>query len=206
MNFSGLRYDNDTYLTTLKQSIGPGSYQIERPRNNCDECSFYGGGGPFLDRSGDALCDKELIDVDSELLNITRKASDCPSKKYIPSKDPFCKKNMDARKKECSFLVPEYTLISNGKCTGKETTINRWEWLCTSPQDRCIIEYDYNIDTKIITKDGHRVCIDNPLDQTLALPPKCNQFIKYDWAQKYNRPSNDLPNHQLSYCGNIPLL
>jgi hypothetical protein len=204
MNFSRLRYDDDTYITKLNESTSPGQYYIGTPRNDCGTCSFYGGGGPLLDRSGDALCDKALIDVDSELMNITRKASDCPSKKYLPSDTPFCKTNINARAKECDFLVPEYTLISNPKCTNHESTINRWEWLCQDPQAKALMTFDYNINNRIITRDAHRPCLPNPLDQTLGLPPSCNQFIKYDWASRYqNKPANNLPSSQLAYCGNI---
>lgn len=205
MNFSRLRYDDDTYVHTLKESIGPGDYMISTPHNNCEGCSFYAP-GVNLDRTGAAICDKELIDVDSELLGITRKASECPGRKYLPSAKPFCEKNMEARKKECDFLTPEHTLISNPKCTGKESTANRWEWLCQDPQDKSLVPFDYLINNRLVVKDAHRPCIPSPIDQEAALPPKCNQFVKYDWSSRYNQPRKDIPGHQLAYCGNIPLL
>lgn len=202
MNFSRLRYDNDTYLHKLRESVSPGDYYISTPHNNCEDCSFYAP-GINLNHNGDAVCDKDLIDVDSELMNITRKASDCPSKKYLPSDKPFCNVNMKARKNECDFLTPEYTLISNPRCSGKESSANRWEWLCQNPQSRCTIEFDYNINNRIVVKDAHRPCINNPLDQTLAMPPKCNQFIKYDWASKYSTPDMTVPTSQLANCANF---
>lgn len=205
MNFSRLRYDDDTYVHRLKESIGPGDYMISTPHNNCEDCSYYAP-GINLSRTGDALCDKSLIDVDSELLNITRKASDCPGKKFLPG-EPFCKPNLENRKKECDFLRPEDTLISNPKCTNHERTINRWEWLCQNPQDKALMNFDYLINNRIIVKDAHRPCIPQPLDQASALPPSCNQNIQYDWSSKYKKnPSNDMPNNQLSYCANIPKL
>lgn len=204
MNFSRLRYDNDTYVHNLQQSIGVGEYSIGTPHNDCDNCSYYAP-GINLDHSGSAVCDKALIDVDSELLNITRKASDCPSQKYLPNQKPFCNVNFK-NKKECDFLIPEYTLISNPKCTGHESTANRWEWLCTNPQDKAMIDFDYNINNRLIVKDAHRLCLPNPLDQTLSLPPKCNENIRYDWSSKYNKPEVSIAANQLAYCANIPKL
>ena len=65
--------------------------------------------------------DKPLIDVDSELLNLTRPATNCPSRKYIPDGsqcglvDPRMKKNK-VHGKDCYFTV-EDTRLSNPPCT-----------------------------------------------------------------------------------------
>jgi hypothetical protein len=205
MSFCKSRYDDNAYKTQLNESIGPGNYMLERLAPCDNTCSFYSGGGIQLSRHGDALCDKELIDVDSELIGITRHLSQCPSDKYLPKKEPFCKVNFSDLK-ECDFLTSEPTLISNPKCTNKETTINRWEWLCLDPQKNALMPFDWNIDNRQVTKMNHRPLIERPIDQSSALPPPCNNKVKYDWASRYSQSPYSMPSLQLASCANIPLL
>ena len=203
MSYSRLPYDNDTYVTTLNQSIGPGSYMIETPRVDCNDCSYYAP-GVNLNKFNDGMCEKELIDVDSELLGISRKDSRCPAKKYLPGETPFC--NNKKSTKDCTFLSAEPTLMSNPKATNKETTVNRWQWLCKNPQEKALMPFDWNISNRLIVKTVHRPCIPSPLDQSLAMPPSCNKFIKYDWSSKYDQSANMIPGNALGYCQNIPKL
>lgn len=203
MSSTRAKFDDCAYTTNLGSSVGPGQYMIDTP-NNCDDC-IYMAAGINLSGKGVGICDKELIDVDSELLNITRKYSQCPSKKYLPSSKPFCKINISG--KECTDLIAEPTLLSNPKCTNKETTVNRWEWLCKNPQDNSLITFDYNINNRLNVKDNHRPCLERPIDQTMALPPSCNNYVKLDWASRYTNQQIYEPNNlQLVTCGNIPLL
>jgi len=204
MSFTKLAYDDDTYITSLNESIGPGMYNLQRPRVCEQECTFYPP-GVILDRFNDGMCEKELIDVDSELLGINRRGSRCPARKYMPSEQPFCKAKQST--KECTFLAAEPTLISNPKATNKETTMNRWQWLCKNPQEKALIPFDWNIDNRLLVKINHRPCIKQPMDQSALLPPKCNEYVRYDWSSKYaNMKSLHIPSTQLAYCENIPKL
>lgn len=203
MSFSRLNYDNDAYVTKLNEIIGVGDYQLGTPRVDCQPCNFYAP-GVNLNMFNDGMCEKELIDVDSELIGITRKDSRCPAKKYLPSDKPFC--NVKKITKECSYLTPEPTLISNPKATNKETTMNRWEWLCKDPQSRCTIPFDWNINNKLVTRDNHHPCAPKLIDQSAALPPACNKYIKFDWSSKFNLSQNSIPQNALGYCENIQKL
>ena len=90
MSFARLNFDDDAYVTKLNESVSPGQYMIATPRMGCsDDCSYYAP-GVNLDKFNDGMCEKQLIDVDSELIGITRKDSRCPSKKYLPRAEPFC--------------------------------------------------------------------------------------------------------------------
>jgi len=203
MSFSRPRYDDCTYKHRLAETISPGEYMTQMPRN-CDNCAYYAP-GVILDGKGVALCEKELIDVDSELLGITRKYSQCPADKYLPSKDPFCKVNKDGFR-ECTDLVPEPTLISNPKCTNKETTVNRWEWLCQNPQQNALVPFDFLINNRLVVKDNHRPHLERPMDQSVALPPECNNHVIYDWASRYTQSPVQYPSTQLATCSTIPKL
>ena len=204
MSYSRLNFDDDTYVTKLNESVGPGLRQIETPRVACNsDCTYYAP-GVNLNRFDDGMCEKELIDVDSEMMGITRQASRCPARKYLPSEQPFCKAK--ALTKDCTFLASEPTLISNPKATNKETTVNRWEWMCKNPQQKALIPFDWNVSNRLVVKMMHRPCKPNPIDQSAALPPQCNQYIQYDWSSKYNQPANTLPGAALTTCSKIPKL
>jgi len=202
MSYTRLKYDDNTYKYSLAATVEPGNYMTQTPRN-CDNCVYYAP-GIILDGKADVLCDKALIDIDSELLNITRKNSQCPADKYIPDGKAFC--NYYSTLKECTDLVPEPTLISNPKCTGHEVTVNRWEWLCKNPQDKSLVPFDYLINNRLIVKDNHRPLIERPLDQSCALPPVDNNKIIYDWSSKWlncNNSQVNIPNVPVVKCKNI---
>lgn len=201
MSWNRPRYDDCTYKHRLAETIGPGEYMTQTP-SSCDNCAYYAPGVVLNGKSG-SLCEKNLIDVDSELIGITRKYSQCPADKYLPQADPFCnKKDMQ----ECVDLVPEPTLISNPKCTNKEVTVNRWEWLCQDPQRNALMPFDFMINNSLIVKDNHRPHLERPLSQTMALPPKCNNYVKYDWASRYTQGPMQHPSLQLVSCPIIPQL
>jgi hypothetical protein len=79
--FNRLRYDMCEYKQNLYQSVGPLAHQMYGGAyENCQKCiyddkSFY---RPF-----------DLVDIESELRNISRRASKCPQNKYLPN----CKKS-----------------------------------------------------------------------------------------------------------------
>jgi hypothetical protein len=197
MSFNRAVYDNCEYKHKLNETISPMNYMLDRPWE-CDPCIPYQGGGPIINRHGDSICDKELIDVDSELIGINRKYSKCPADKYLPNPKPFCKTKKHF--KECDFLIPEHTLISNPKCTNKETTINRWEWLCRDPQANVLVPFDFQINNRIVVKDNHRPLLEIPINQENSLPDKCNDDIVYDWASKWYNNACFPSSVQLGRC------
>lgn len=83
MSFNRCNYDTCQYKQTLAESIGPGHYMVNTPPISCEPCY------PFppstrLQRSGASIdTTKYMIDIDSEMMNITRAYSKCPSKKWI---------------------------------------------------------------------------------------------------------------------------
>jgi hypothetical protein len=205
MSFNNLKYDNCAYTHQLKESVSPGDYMLNTPKP-CKPC-FVASPGVNLGGFGASICDN-LVDVDSELMNITRKASDCPSKHYLPGETyngNVCGKMN--KMIECAddsvvnFLTAEDTLISNPKCTNKERTVNRWEWLCRQPQDNAIRPFDWYIANRLVVKDSHRPLVPTLLDQSSALPPKktnkCSTYLDEQftnthtqWKKTNNGPQN----------------
>ena len=84
MSFNRLNYDTCAYKQNLYQSVGPGEYRLTEPPN-VDKLCFPESPQVRAQRIGVSVRkDMPLIDVDSELLNLTRPATNCPSRKYIP--------------------------------------------------------------------------------------------------------------------------
>ena len=143
--------------------------------------------------SGAAIgCD--LVDENSELLNITRHYSRCPETRYMPgnmgvkvtsqgNKVDFSKKDkmqpaqdgaVCGQRRKMTFpdceLQTENTRLISPLCASRERGYNRWDYLHYDPQKNVSIPFDHNIDNRSIVKDNHRPCIPVPIDQSACLP------------------------------------
>lgn len=191
---NSLRYDSNTYAFDVKQSVGPGSYVLGTPVPHCSPC-FANDSRLIPGTSGDSICaDIAMIDVDSELQGITRRATNDPTGKYLPSRP--CSMT---RLPDCRGLSVEDTRLNNPPMTLRGTGWNRWEWLCTNPQERALIPFDTLVDTSLVVKDNHRPMLTRPVDPTLALPPG-----------KFDRPTEGapvwVPSCQPQYVSPIPTM
>ena len=203
MSYNRSIYDLCSYKYELAQSIGEGVYQLTRPDNACKPCISA---NPWLmpQTQGVSISrNTSLIDIDSELIGISRNLSGCPDRKYIPDNtasfqcgaqtgnvrgpscrptDKLCIDNtqvIDA--KDCG-LWTEDTRLSNPPCTLRGTGWNRWEWLCRNPQDRVVEPFDFQINTKIVSKDNHRPYLPTPFGQFNVYPvpnekPICETIV-----------------------------
>jgi hypothetical protein len=163
----------------IRLSLGPCAYQTDNLRT-CSPCFAdsphvrVGRGAP---PPGTERCSAaELVDVDSELLGITRRASRCPSKRYQgegPGKMPPCKRSR--RNSACDraaelFIAPEETRLSNPPCTLRCRGWNRWEFLCRNPQELVLPAFQRDVSYRLVVKDNHRPCVTQPMDQSRSLP------------------------------------
>ena len=85
MSFNRLDYDTCAYKQELSESIGPGEYLLATPNIACEDC-FTLDPQLIMQRAGASVAKKmPMIDVDSELMNINRKLSNCSSDEFIPA-------------------------------------------------------------------------------------------------------------------------
>jgi hypothetical protein len=179
MSFARLPYDEDTYKQALYQSIGPGEYYAATPLNSCGQC-FVPSPSVRIDRSGAAVCEAaSLVDVDSELIGITRRKTKCPAGQYLPGDAKYVPCEPRKLAKDCNVLDAEDTRLSNPPCTLRGRGWNRWEWLCKNPQDTALMPFDYNVANRIVVKDNHRPCVPTPMDQSAAFPPETDADPSY---------------------------
>jgi hypothetical protein len=162
MSFNNLLYDKDTSLQNIELSHDILKYRFNVPEQ-CTEC-YHPDPHNRIQRSGVSIDAKnEMIDVDSELLGITRKASKVIDEQYNPSRDNQ-KFNTLSHFNNCSHVENvEHTRLSNPPSTLRGTGWNRWEDLFINPQQLRHIELPFcnNVDTAILEKDSHRPFLHN---------------------------------------------
>ena len=167
MSFTRCKYDVQNYNRDLYQTVRPGNFKTNLPRNACDGCFNPNVRGSSF---GNSL-DNNLINVDSDLMGLNVQNTRCPEKKYNPSMCNEQFKNVDVTHyDDCPNFVGENTRLSNPPCTLRGTGWNRWEWLCQNPQDRSIVPFNIELNTSIMAKDDHRPCMPTPVNQRSAHP------------------------------------
>ena len=186
MSFNKLNYDTCSYKQALSESVGPCEYQLGMPFISCEDC-FSKDPQLILQRMGASVAKNvPMVDVDSELLNINRKLSNCSSNEFIPKfdKNGVIDNTIESvHFKDCNIPTRENTRLSNPPATLRGTGWNRWEWLCENPQTRSLIPFDYNINNRLVTKDNHRPLVPRPIDQSVFLPPQNNNPIRVEISQ-----------------------
>lgn len=182
MNFNRLNYDSCTYQHNLQQSVNVGNYVIGMPQINCNAC-FTEDTSLQLGYSPAVVPYDNVVDIDSDLIGITRKASNCPTKSYIPdlTRNDKTRYNMTPIA-DCRYIKNEDTRISNPPCTLRGQGWNRWETLHENPQDRAEVPFRFNVNNRILFKDNHRPFINKLINQSPLLPPmnQSDEVIEYN--------------------------
>ena len=176
MSLNRLAYDNCSYEQVLGESLGPGFYQLTTPPNTCKPCHST---DPRirLQTTGVSLNkDTHIVDVDSELLGLTRNASNCSAKQFNPNNPCITNSKLciDMEKTPIEFddcfKNTEDTRLSNPPCNLRGTGWNRWEWLCKNPKENIENPFDSLIDSRTLAKINHRPCIPEPMEQFTVYP------------------------------------
>jgi hypothetical protein len=189
MSFNRLDYDTCTYSHNLKQSVGVGHYMYDAPRVECQACFPSDPTVQIQKRGGNVCSVSTMVDASSELLGLTRKATNCPTYKFLPSCKPTPCPTQSLP--DCQQIPRENTRLSNPPCTLRGTGWNRWEWLCKNPQDKALIPFDYNISNRLIVKDNHRPCIPTPISGCEVMPAANADDGIYHEIGKYQSPIVD---------------
>ena len=86
MSSNRLDYDVKAYQHAINESVGPGYYQLSRPAVSCKPCYSNNPEIRLQSSGGSVLKDTLLIDVDSDLMGLTRTNTKDPSEKIINHK------------------------------------------------------------------------------------------------------------------------
>ena len=176
MSFNRTNYDICSVEQSLEQSMKPGQYRLNPPTKSVSEC-FLVDPNIRLQKTGNSVNkNKPLVDVDSELLGITRKNSKCASQKMKPCKTNEvnfgleCVKENLTHRKNCGNKAVEHCRLTNPPCTLRGTGWERWDWLPKNPQENVSVPFKWNSDSRLEAKDQHRPCVPTPMDQSASLP------------------------------------
>lgn len=164
--------DSEQYRQVIMETTGPSRYIFDRP--------VFGRGPVTTDpRSTSqgfpvARCQNmPLVDVDSDLLGITRRYGLCDSAKYNPQRDGpsrTCVLSDVHTTDRPSELDTEDCRLQNPPCTLRGTGINRFEWLCTDPQTNALEPFSGPVDYRSVVKDNHRPLIEEPIIDSVSPP------------------------------------
>ena len=182
MSFNRLKYDVCEEKQYSKETVSPGNYYINQPLI-CGSC-YQDNPAIIMQKSGVSLngnVDWRFydgpIDIESELKNLTRPASRCPSDKYVPkcsncgiryqgqNSSKLCNNctndNIKNGKKngnknlvdfpDCHFPV-DYTRLSS--CIQRGIGIDRFEYPCMDPQAN--IFFPASLSTRLSVKDNYK--------------------------------------------------
>jgi hypothetical protein len=215
MSWTRLPYDVCSHEYQIAQSMSPGAYYLTTPSTSCMPCHSDDPHIRLQSQGVSISKNTPLIDIDSELIGITRNLSKCPERQYIPGVcSPNAKLCVDAVNvynfKDCfpkiedsRFSAPPSTL----RCTGW----NRWEWLWTDPQYAVQIPFDHQIDSIQLAKDNHRPCLPRMTDPYKVWPTPSNNPVVSEQYLPVARPPRqelgancNLQSTVASYFGSCP--
>ena len=199
MSFNRLKYDICEQKKYVKESIGPGNYYLNQPLI-CGTC-FQDNPSIIMQKTGVSLNKSSPwrfydgpVDTESELKNLSRPASRCPSKKYLPkcsncnnryqgqpcsqgvtrlcaecsNKGKRCGDNDLVDFPTCHFPV-NYTRLND--CLPRCVSVNRFEHPCLNPQIN--LEIPCRENTRLNVKDSFVMCQRKPAINNMN---PCPQF------------------------------
>ena len=114
---------------SIKQSIGPNEYHLNTIQKEGTPVYPWAPTVRIQKIGGSLLGDRNLTDVDSELIGITRKNSNDPNTHYKPSEEMVLKYlNL-----EDGFFHQESTLLNNPPSLLRGQVKNRWDDIPKDP-------------------------------------------------------------------------
>lgn len=202
MSFNRLKYDSCEYKKQNQESTGPGNYLYNTPLMydlclNDNPRIINQKNGVSFNSHVDWRFYSGPVDVESDLFNINRNASMCPSKKFIPNCDPndctnqgeICgtgvietctQKGGDKLRNPWNrpgdnnlvnfpkcYFPTEDTRLSNPAENLRGTGWNRFDPLCKDPQKNVSFPGEFMTPTRTVFKDNHRPSV---------VPPKINDM------------------------------
>ena len=140
---------------SIKQSIGPNEYHLNTIQKEGTPVYPWAPTVRIQKIGGSLLGDRNLTDVDSELIGITRKNSNDPNTHYKPSEEMVLKYlNL-----EDGFFHQESTLLNNPPTLLRGQVKNRWENVHKDPMQNVLEPFNrLGEDTYLSIMDTDETC------------------------------------------------
>ena len=167
MSFNRLKYDIGIKKLDNNSSTKAGNYGINTPKitKSCFQTNPR-----IIDQKVGVSMNKNVpwrfysgpVDIESQLLNLNRRASRDPSTKYNPLKDSCrnsdnCLKNLP----DCHLRTDD-TRLSNPANNLRGITIERFNPLCKNPQENVFFPGAQLIPTRLVVKDNFKRAVPRP--------------------------------------------
>jgi len=221
MSFNRLKYDNCEIKKYNQETTGPGNYLYDTPIN-CNNCLndnpriINQKVGVSLNSNVDWRFYSGPVDVESDLFNLNRVSSRCPTNQYTPKCNPndcanqgtpcgsgvveSCNDSKNPLRNswnrvgdnnlvnfpKCSFPT-EDTRLSNPSSNLRGTGWNRFVPLCKNPQEHVTFPGQYLTSTRLVFKDNHRPSV---------VEPRVNDMNPYEKMAECPKISDNV-------CGNF---
>jgi hypothetical protein len=156
MSFTRFDYDECRTAKKLQELTGSGRYMLNTPGPGCNLC-FYedpqirlqGWGANLRHVSGGAP-----IDIDSDLLGITRKLTkDCTKEQY-PYKGVVNSERIHYPK--CAQTITQQSRATNPAWMYRDLEQNHRYPLFLNPQENTCIPFHNNLNTRLLERDNFR--------------------------------------------------
>ena len=156
MSFTRFNYDKCRTEKILQESTGPGRYIFNTPGWGNNPV-FFNDPQMRMQKWGGNLRhvpDGGAIDIDSDLIGITRKLSrDCAQNKF-PNKSIV-------RSQKVSYPIDNETVVDESRATHpawmyKDLEQDHRYYLPLDPQENVIIEFKNNLNTRLLERDNFK--------------------------------------------------
>lgn len=153
-SFTRDKYDSCEYDKYLQESQGAFKWLSQNVYENPEQCHVEQ--SPYMRGVASHGIKRNNVDIESELLNITRQNGKCPDLKYNPQRD-IVKTPEYLNDCKDSPLIPEYTRMDKPCNVFSGITINRFHPLCEDLQDYNKIHKNSYIgsNTRLQTRDAY---------------------------------------------------
>ena len=156
-----LMNDSCSVQRRLNEAMGPGNYILNTQTEPNEQCNYSQDPNYRVTNSNSNVpFQQSNVDIESELLNLTRYATDCPDLKYQMPNDL-----QNSNFNPCvNTISPDHTLLTNPSCnlrgSEKGSSGERFqsEYVCPdmNPQNVPVtIPFKWNVDTKQQEKDNY---------------------------------------------------
>ena len=160
MSLTNNIYDECKAQENLNRSVLSGSYKLNTPNTHCKPC-FTPDPSIRIQQNGVATCNGNITDLDSELMGLTNKSTDCRHQNPNPPSNQ-CNPTMP---EDCNHMKTTHSRLTNPPCELKGIGVNRFPWLPCDPQDKAIKPFQTQTQTRLVEKDNFRPCIKEPLEE-----------------------------------------
>ena len=232
MSFNRLKYDNCEVKKYNQESTGSGNYLYDTPLM-CN--NSYNDNPRIINQKNGVSMNSNVdwrfyagpVDVESDLFNLNRTASRCPTQQYKPKCDTnacdnqgeacgagvieTCESKQNPLRKPWnrpgdnnlvnfpnSFFTTEDTRLSNPSTNLRGTGWLRFDILCKDPQAQINFPGELSVPTRILFKDNHRPSV---------VAPKINDMNPNEQLEKCPMISSNVcgnytkPLYQYDVCG-----